>query len=269
MRKIIAIGECGLDIEFQNGSPIKSFPGGRILNIAALLGKSGHNVEFIGECGLDAVGDIIIDFLTKNNVSTHSIDRYTEGLTSTTFLFDNGSPIFYEQKPQQEFDFVWPTISNRDIILFGTYFSVSPRVRAKLYELVKYASERGAIIIYLPGFPPQKAPRVTKVMPAIFENLEFADIVISRTGDLQHIFEDSNDSQVYSRHISFYCDNFINIDTDNETINHYKGQNITTIQSRPTENLLFYNANIISSMITQIIENNIYRESLTNFNFTI
>lgn len=269
MRKIIAIGECGLDIEFQEGNPIKSFPGGRILNAAAMLGRTGHQVEFVGECGTDAIGDIIVDFLSRNNVSTRSIDRYTEGLTPTTFLFDNGGTLFYEQYPQQDFDFVWPTIDEHDIIVFGAFFSISSRTRAKLYELLKYASERGTMIIYLPGFPTQKAPRVTKVMPAIFENLELTDIVISRTGDLRHIFDDNNDTQVYSRHISFYCNNFINIDTESGTINHYNGQNIATIQSNTGDSLLLYNAHVIASIITQIIDNNIYRDSLLNFNFTI
>ena len=39
MKKIICIGECGLDIIFRNGKPVDSVPGGRIVNAAALLGR--------------------------------------------------------------------------------------------------------------------------------------------------------------------------------------------------------------------------------------
>ena len=39
MKKIICIGECGLDIIFRDGMPTDSVPGGRIVNAAALLAR--------------------------------------------------------------------------------------------------------------------------------------------------------------------------------------------------------------------------------------
>ena len=129
MRKIILIGECELNVLFRNDRPWRALPGGILLNSAAALGKpqrlmtlttstspmtvimvvdvvgvspSGHtsgappvrkyDVPFVSEAATDHVGDIIVDFLTLHGVAIHSIDRFTEGHTSSvlTFSSDHG-----------------------------------------------------------------------------------------------------------------------------------------------------------------------------------
>lgn len=63
MRKIIAIGECVLDILFDGDAPRVSAPGGLILNVASNLGRLGRNVSFVGEAARDRVGDMIVAFI--------------------------------------------------------------------------------------------------------------------------------------------------------------------------------------------------------------
>lgn len=265
-QKIITIGECVLNVEFCDGVPVKALPGGRILNIATLLGHWGYDVEMVGECGQDRMGDLIIKTLTENNVSTRSIDRFTEGLTPSRFIFNDAPTAYYQQFSEQEFDFVWPSLEKDDIVVFGSFFAVSQRVRARVYELLQYASERGAIIIYLPGFAPQRAPRITKQMPAIFENLELTDMVVCRNNDLKHIFGGDNEAEVFNRHISFYSTNFVNIDEAEGVITHRHGKDVNVVNLAPSTDLLHYNVTIVASIVKQIIDESLTRESLHEVN---
>lgn len=273
MRKIIAAGQCRFITEFQDGVPNRAYPGDCILNAAAQLGNSGYPIEFVGECGTDRIGDEIISFLESNNVSTRSIDRYTEGLTPVTFTFNDAESTRYEKFPEQEFDFVWPSVSEHDIVVFGSYFAVSPRARKKLYEFLEYAAERGAIIIYLPDITQKEIPNITRHKPSILENLEISDIIVSNSCELPHIFGNNNDSNVYSGNISFYCDNFINIDWTKGQINHYNKNNLVTVpldlDKESDVDKMQYSSQIASNIIRQIISGNIYRKTLSEFKFKI
>ena len=73
MRKIVGIGETILDIIFKNGQPRAAVPGGSVFNGIVSLGRMGENVAMITETGNDKVGDIIVDFMKANHVSTESV----------------------------------------------------------------------------------------------------------------------------------------------------------------------------------------------------
>lgn len=265
-RKIITIGECVLNVEFCDAVPVKAFPGGRIFNVATTLGHWGYDVEMVGECGKDRMGDLIVKALTENNVSTRSIDRFTEGLTPSRYIFNDAPSVYYQQFSEQEFDFVWPSLERNDVVVFGSFFAVSQRVRARVYELLQYASERGAIIIYLPGFAPQRTPRITKQMPAIFENLELADMVVCRNNDLKYIFGGDKEAEVFNRHISFYSANFVNIDEAEGVITHRHAKDVDVAHLAPSADLLHYNVMIVASLVKQIIDKGLTRESLHEIN---
>ena len=121
MRKIIAIGESVLDTIFKDDQPVRSFMGGRIANTAAILGTMHLPVAMVSECCADSVGDIIINYLTRHNVNVTSIDRYTEGSTSLSAIFNEGGKdklVNYGVYPKNRFDVVWPRIDEDDILLF-------------------------------------------------------------------------------------------------------------------------------------------------------
>ena len=82
-------------------------------------------------------------------------------------------------------------------------------MRQPLSELLAYAQDRKAIIVYLPGFKPELCSRITRVMPAIVENLEVADVVIARESDMMKIFGKADARACYNEHIKFYCNNFL------------------------------------------------------------
>jgi len=79
MRKIYTIGETVLDILFKNNMPVTAKAGGACLNSAVTLGRIGLPVYFIGEYGMDEVGNFINSFLKDNGVSTDYVYRYYDG----------------------------------------------------------------------------------------------------------------------------------------------------------------------------------------------
>lgn len=193
--------------------PVCARPGGRIPNAAASLAAIGRHVSMVGEAGRDRVGDMVVGFLDRHGVDTRSVDRFTEGLTPTSLLFTpSGYTVDYPGALDGEMDVVWPRIDRDDILIFGGYYAIDPRVRRRLYEIVAYAREREAIIIYLPGFNPREVTRITKVMPAIFENLELADIAVTRPEDIKTIFGTDDTDHAWRDHLSFYLPAMLHAD---------------------------------------------------------
>lgn len=267
MRKIIAIGECVLDIIFDGDVPKMSSPGGLILNVASNLGRLGHEVNFVGEAARDRVGDIIVDSLKANKVAVDHIDRYTEGVTPASLIFGDGdcTPqiVRYGRSNSDSFDVVWPRIEKDDILLFGGFYSIDPRVRPHLFEIVKHASERKAIIVYAPGFAPEKEPRITRVMPAILENFEIADVVITRNRDLNTIFRTDDDASAYKNHISFYAHDFINIDRDNARMRYYHDKEMVETGMETGGNRFAWSVGAMTGVIHSMIKNDITRFTLS------
>lgn len=218
MRKIIAIGESVLDIQFDcNDKPVKSFVGGRVANAAALLGKEGLPVYMVSECCSDHTGDIVVKFFEDNGVDTKSIDRYTEGATAVSLMYaKDGQNILsnYVNYPSDRFDVVWPRIDEDDVILFGSKYSIDGALRERLFEMVKYAVERKTIIIYLPGCQHGLDCRITKVMPAILENFEISNIVVANRSDIETIFPGEGPDKAFKNHIEYYDAHFLFIDDD-------------------------------------------------------
>lgn len=231
MRKVIVIGECTLDVVFpQNGITtwplqLTGRPAGRLLNAAALVSAAGHHVSFVGEAARDITGDLIVDYLAGHGVDTTCIDRFSDGgVTSSNFVFpgsDGQSPTFVLNRhfpPCERFNAPWTRIDADDIVVFGGYFSLSDRTRMQLTEILNFAAERHALIVYLPGFIPSAQPNITRVMPAILENLEHADFVFTRSEDLATIFHESDVSRCFERNIKFYCRTLLNIDSKENVI---------------------------------------------------
>ena len=154
MSKVIAVGQACLDILHEEGRQVCSFVGGRIANMAMTLSHDGVEVEFVSECATDGVGDMIVDTLKKNGVGVKSVDRFTEGQSQVSLIFRDkvGNERFseYVKYPDSRFDVLWPKIEENDIVVFGSFFSVEESVRQPLSELLAYAQDRKAIIVYLP-----------------------------------------------------------------------------------------------------------------------
>ena len=260
MNGVVAIGQAVLDVVFSGNAPVKAFAGGRIANMAASLGRMGVRTEYVSECASDAPGDAVVKFLESNNVGTASVDRFTEGQSqvSLVFLGDDGSERYscYSNYPASRFDVLWPHIDEGDIVVFGSDLSIDPSLRKPLLELLEYAKERKAVIIYLPGFRPELCSRITRVMPSILENLEFADIVMARESDMVKIFGKSTSEACYNEHISFYCPDFVFVSSNLDINLHTRSEKLI-LENRNTMplNLLGWHASFCAGFIKGMLEN--------------
>jgi fructokinase len=270
MRNIFCIGECALDVIFNSqAQPVGAMPGGRIVNAAAIMAKAGLSVTAITEASVCAVGDTVVRFLRDAGVDTSTVDRITEGVSPTLlYIPDADGKITitrYENYPDECFDVVWPRIEHDDVVLFGGYYAVDPRMHRRMAQLLANARERGAVMINVLGFLPSQAPRITRVMPNILDNLEVSDIVFSRTTDLQYIFGARNAADGYMNNIDFYCKSLINVDTTLCQLGYFSNNDadqvpIDAVASRS----LTWNAGAIAGVINHIVQANITAADLEN-----
>lgn len=275
MRKIIAIGESVLDTIFRGGKPIEAFVGGRVANAAASLATMGVPCTMVSECTTDSVGDIIVHFLTAHGVDVTSVDRYPDGATRLSAIFvDNDKPgiVNYGEYPKDRFNVVWPRIDEDDVILIGSLYAVDLPQRDRLYDLLKHAVERKAIIVYLPGLQHGINFRITHVMPHLLENLEISQLVIATRHDLDTIFPGESASECYRNHIRFYDNTFIYIDENlHETI--YCGDNTFSIDTAhcPTHelNMLGWQSGLTAGIIHGLIKREVTHESITTIGATM
>ena len=264
MRKIIAIGESVLDTMFVDGRPIKSFVGGRIACAAASLGSLHLPCLMLSECTTDAVGDIIMNYLSRHGVDIRSVDRYPDGATPFSAIFPSGSGkqiVNYGSYPKTRFDIVWPRIDEDDIILFGSLYAIDLPQRKRLYELLKYAAERRAILIYLPGFQHGIGYRLTKVMPHLLENLELSDVVIAHDQDIHDIYPSETGEEAYHNHIEFYCRNYVHL-TRSLGLHMYANGISLPAEHPATDNLLGWQAGLTAGIIAELMERGITRAQL-------
>ncbi|MGN0218850.1 MAG: PfkB family carbohydrate kinase [Muribaculaceae bacterium] len=268
MKKIICIGECGLDIIFKDREPIGSVPGGRIVNAAAMLARyGGMPVIMASEIAADPVGDIVADYLASAGVDMKSVDRYTEGNTPVQVYIQHADGTTgvtrYENYPDDCFDIIWPRIDEGDIVVFGGFYALDTRMRQRMTQLLAHASQRKAVMVYLPGFPSDRESRITRVMPAILENLEYANLVITRSSDMTDIFGTEQGDACYHNHIDFYCRSLINIDTACHRISYYSGKEVTdTPIPADTCSTLLWNAGAVAGIVAALYACDVKAEDL-------
>ena len=213
MRRVIGIGETILDVLFKDNQPKAAVPGGSVFNGIISLGRAGANVTFISEVGGDKVGNIILDFMKENGVGTDNVMVYPDRKSPVSLAFLNekndAEYIFYKDYPNLRLDAEMPEVTGDDIIMFGSYYAITPQLRDKVKELLDRARKAGAIIYYDVNFRKSHAHEAIKLMPIILENFEYADIVRGSNEDFGFMFGMTDPDKVYQHKVSFYCPRFI------------------------------------------------------------
>lgn len=242
-----------------DGGPLGAMPGGRLANAAMLLARRGESVAMASEAAADAVGDTVVAALAEAGVSTRSIDRFTEGRTPVAVFMPDAyghmSATRYENYADDCFDIIWPDISEGDIVMFGGYYAIDRRMRRRMLPLLQSAAERKALLVYLPGYLPQQEPRITRVMPAILENLELSHMVCTRSQDLKTIFSASDASACWRDHVSFYCPAMINVDASSRTIVYFSAAGSDSLELPLSAcGSLIWNAGVAAGAVMALLE---------------
>ncbi|MEZ5070429.1 MAG: PfkB family carbohydrate kinase [Bacteroidales bacterium] len=189
--RIFAVGETVLDIIFKENDVQAARPGGSSFNAAITLGRLGAPVEFISEMGADKVGDMIVDFLEKNQVKAR-LGRYTDGKTALALAFlDHHSDAeyqFYKDYPHQRLQVEFPEIKSGDLLLFGSFYALNPGIRQRIRVLLQQGFDAGALLLYDPNFRESHLRDREALLPVITENMTYASLVRASDEDMRNVF---------------------------------------------------------------------------------
>lgn len=211
MRKVIGVGETVFDIIFKDNKPVSATPGGSVFNSMISLGRAGINSCFFSETGDDKIGNIICDFALENNVDASNVDRNGKSHISLAFLNQKNDAeyTFYKDHPKDKANITLPIINKDDILLIGSYYAINPVIRTKIYSILNYAKNQGAIIYYDVNFRKSHSQERELLKNNFVENFEFADIIKGSNEDFSILFDMDNFDDVYNQKIKKYSENFI------------------------------------------------------------
>ena len=204
-KRVYFISEPAIRINILPGGDLKWEIDDLLTNTALDYG----DCAFIGRVSADVTGRLIMERL-DTRVDTRGVEVYSDVPVPLTVAADTGTarPALYALPSGEAFNPVWPRFEEGDIVVWGGYFSLDKSVHQRLTELLKYASARKARMVYIPYFTELQVPRVTRVMPEIFDNLELAQTVVATTGIMNRLFDSPDLKSMYHDHVKFYAPRF-------------------------------------------------------------
>lgn len=222
MRRIIGIGETVLDVIFRNDIPQDAIPGGSTFNSLISLGRTlpkafpGTPILMVTETGDDHIGDMIVNFMESNGVSSEAVTRNpgTQSHLSMAFL-DSRNDAHYEFYKDHANAGLSAGIvssisfSSEDIVLFGSFFAINPVIREHTRELLLKARRAGAILYYDINFRKSHIKELPQTMKNIEENCSLADYVRGSSEDFKYLYGIEDGQNIYDGHIAPLCRNFI------------------------------------------------------------
>ena len=225
-RRIIGIGETVLDVIFRNDQPLAAVPGGSAFNAMVSLGRSiGKErddipILMITETGDDHIGDIVVKFMSDNNISTDAVTRNkgTQTHLSMAFLDENNDAQYEFYKDYANASLKADKVANvefreGDIVLFGSFFAINPVLRQYTRKLLTAAHDAGAILYYDLNFRKTHIKDIPEVMDNIVENFQLATIVRGSTEDFGYLLGTSVPQEIYEIHMRKHCNLFICTDS--------------------------------------------------------
>ena len=222
MRKIVGIGETVLDIIFKDDRPTAAIPGGSTFNAMISLGRmtSRHfpetKVMMVTQTGSDHVGDIVTSFMEDNGVSSLAVTRNPGTQTHISLAFldkdNNAQYEFYKDHASASLreDAVETVgFEENDLVLFGSYFAINPKIRSYTQTLLKKAHNAGAVLFYDINFRKSHLRDLPDTFENIQENCRLSDVVRGSSEDFGYLFGTSNPVEIYDNHIRPLCSKFI------------------------------------------------------------
>jgi len=199
---IFTLGESVLDIIFECGRAVVSTPGGAMLNTAVSLGRMGCKVFLISELSDDLCGNLILDFLQKNDVNTAFMTVHRTGKTAVAMAFLNEQKDaqydFYRSEPLLSHPIPMPNFEMGDLLLFGSFYSLNAKNRDKVLKITSTAKKNGAWVLYDPNIRKAHCPLSEKEKKWILENIALSDIVRGSNEDFENIFETTDIATIYN-----------------------------------------------------------------------
>ena len=198
---IYTLGESVLDIIFERGRVVASTPGGAMLNTAVSLGRMGCKVSLISELSDDLCGNLILDFLCANDVTTDFMTVHPTGKTAVAMAFLNEQKEaeydFYRSEPLLPYPTPAPEFTAGDLLLFGSFYSLDAKNRDKVLKITSKAKKNGAWILYDPNIRKAHCPLSEREKGWILENIALSDMVRGSDEDFENIFATTDLAAIY------------------------------------------------------------------------
>lgn len=215
--KVIGFGETVLDIIFKNDQPQKAVPGGSTFNAMISLGRTGVPGVMITETGDDHVGDIVRDFLIDNNINTDYVYRHkgTKSHLSLAFLDANNDAQyqFYKDHWNIAMPQEMPQIDKGDIVIYGSFYCINPKIRDFSRRFLEKAHEQGAFLYYDINFRASHKEDIPDIMENITENMRLASVVRGSNEDFEILYGAKTCDEAYNI-VKEYCPYFIYTNAD-------------------------------------------------------
>ena len=211
---IYGIGETVFDIVFDHSQrPVSGCPGGSVFNSMISIGRSGKHGAFIGEVGDDQIGELTRQFLRSNGIDDSCVvtNRGNKSHLSIAFLDEEAKAhyTFYKDYQAQMLDFATPRFAEGDFFLFGSYFVLNARLRARTAQTIEAAKRGRATLLYDINFRASHASEAETVRETIRGNMRIADIVKASNEDIHNAFGTEDWREVYHKEIGRCCEYFI------------------------------------------------------------
>jgi len=207
-RNVYSLGETVLDLVSEDGTHMRAVPGGSVLNASVSLGRMNIPVHLLSEFGADQAGNVIGDFLQKNNVDTSYCIRHTGYKTSLAlaFLDSNGNAAytFYHDAPAQVTIENIPDFNPNDILLFGSFYAVKPGRRNLVLQVLEKAVRAGSIIYYDLNIRKAHAHQLDVIMDSFMNNMAAATIVKGSDEDFLQLFNLTDPDSIYEK-VRLFC----------------------------------------------------------------
>ncbi|MGC8866338.1 MAG: carbohydrate kinase family protein [Bacteroidales bacterium] len=269
MSRIYTIGETVLDLIFENHTLRQAVPGGAMLNTAVSLGRLKLPVALISEWGKDVAGQLIADFLIRQQVDIQLVHVFEQGKTALSLASldaaGHASYTFYKDYPSQRLKITPPDFQPGDVVLFGSYFALDPAIRTPLVALLRQARQQQALLIYDPNIRKNHSDELEELLPDLQENFNLAHIVRGSHEDFLHLLGTHDPYEVFQTSIQWGCDHLIMTHAEGEiifrkpmvstSIEAYPAQIVSTIGAGDT-----FNAGLIYALYTRGISAANYRD---------
>lgn len=219
MARIVGIGETIYSIVMKNNLPQEGKPDGDIFNTMIVLGRKGLDATMISEVANDRLGHQILDFMQANGVKTESMYVYYEGRTplAIAHIEESGRmeyDYYLSYPATQRLDVVWPRFDDVDYLVFGSTYVLLEPVHNTVMDLVNFAYDRRATIVYCPNLQHLEAGQSVWLMPAVIDCLEKTSLLVMKESDMLQLYKDSDPDSVYRNDVRFYCPVFMAIMND-------------------------------------------------------
>ena len=189
MAKALCIGEILIDfISLDKDSGLihsKSFekaPGGAPANVAVGLAKLGISAAFAGKVGADDFGEFLYKTLESHNVNPYcatALDAHTTLAFIASRSDGKKDILFYRgadtmMKPEE---IPVEAIAESQVVHFGSVSLSDSPSRETIFEALKVAQQKGAVISYDPNLRLKIWSNPREARKWILKGMEFANIV--------------------------------------------------------------------------------------------